>query len=154
MATPSLAMIPSGYKDGKLYSVLPNNAGGDFDVTRGSLATRVNKDGFIEPVGTLGADVVLNGDFEQVGADQVLNGDFSQGSQDWAITKGWGVSNNQYTHDGSTTDASVLQIIGLNGPAGTIYRLTLKVISAINVDLRFYSPNDGYISQIVNTGDH
>ena len=78
MATPSLAMVPSGYKDGTLYSVLPNNAGGDFDVTRGSLATRVNKNGLIEPVGTLGADVVLNGDFEEVGADQVLNGDFSQ----------------------------------------------------------------------------
>jgi len=78
MATPSLAMVPSGYKDGTLYSVLPNNAGGDFDVTRGSLATRVNKNGLIEPVGTLGADVVLNGDFEETGADQVLNGDFSQ----------------------------------------------------------------------------
>ena len=78
MATPSLAMIPSGYKDGTLYNVLPNNATGDFDVTRGSLATRVNKLGLIEPVGTLGADVVLNGDFEQLGADQILNGDFSQ----------------------------------------------------------------------------
>ena len=82
MATPSLAMVPSGYKDGKLYSVLPNNAGGDFDVTRGSLATRVNKDGLIEPVGTLGADVVLNGDFEETGADQILNGDFSQEGSD------------------------------------------------------------------------
>ena len=43
MATPSVAMIPSGYKDGTLYNVLPNNAAGDFDVTRGSLATRVNE---------------------------------------------------------------------------------------------------------------
>jgi len=104
MATPSLAMVPSGYKDGKLYSVLPNNAGGDFDVTRGSLATRVNKDGLIEPVGTLGADVVLNGDFEETGADQVLNGDFSQeGSEeitngdfstdsDWIKQGGWSIS--------------------------------------------------------------
>ena len=45
MAIPSLAMIPSGYKDGKVYSVLPTN-GEDFD--RGSNATRVNKDGLIE----------------------------------------------------------------------------------------------------------
>ena len=82
MATPSVAMIPSGYKDGTLYNVLPNNAAGDFDVTRGSLATRVNKDGLIEPVGTLGADVVLNGDFEEIGADQILNGDFSQEGAD------------------------------------------------------------------------
>ena len=26
-----VAMIPSGYKEGKLYSVLPNSGDGDFD---------------------------------------------------------------------------------------------------------------------------
>jgi len=55
MATPSLAMIPSGYKATKLYSVLPNTAVGDFDVSRpsgtgGFNATRVNKSGLIEEV--------------------------------------------------------------------------------------------------------
>ena len=50
MAIPSLAMIPSGYKDGKVYSVLPTNGDGDFDFSRGSNATRVNKDGLIETV--------------------------------------------------------------------------------------------------------
>jgi len=51
MATqPTLAMIPSGYKDGKLYSVLPSDGVGDFDVTRGSNATRINKNGLIETV--------------------------------------------------------------------------------------------------------
>jgi len=48
MAIPSLAMIPSGYKDGKVYSVLPSNGDGDFTFSRGSNATRVNKDGLIE----------------------------------------------------------------------------------------------------------
>jgi len=50
MATPSLAMIPSGYKATKLYSVLPNTAVGDFDVTRATTATRVNSSGLIEEV--------------------------------------------------------------------------------------------------------
>jgi len=51
MATqPKLAMIPSGYKDGKLYSALPTDGAGDFDITRGSDATRINKDGLIETV--------------------------------------------------------------------------------------------------------
>jgi hypothetical protein len=50
MANPSLAMIPSGYKDGTLYSPVPNTSVGDFDVSRGSLATRVNKNGLIETV--------------------------------------------------------------------------------------------------------
>jgi len=48
MATPSIAMIPSAYKAGKLYSVLPTNGNGDLDVARASSATRVNQDGLIE----------------------------------------------------------------------------------------------------------
>jgi len=46
----SLVMIPSGYKDGTLYSVKPTNGDGDFTFTRGSnlAATRVNSEGLIE----------------------------------------------------------------------------------------------------------
>jgi hypothetical protein len=46
----SLVHIPSGYRSGTLYNVLPNNSDGDFDFTRGSTAKRVNKDGLIETV--------------------------------------------------------------------------------------------------------
>ena len=46
----SLVQIPSGTKSGTLYSVLPANGDGDFDHTRASSATRVNKDGLIESV--------------------------------------------------------------------------------------------------------
>ena len=52
----SLVQIPSGYKSGTLYSVVPNTSAGDFIVTgdpQGE-ATRVNKDGLIE---TVAADV-------------------------------------------------------------------------------------------------
>ena len=46
--------IPSAYKksvsNGTLYSVVPSNGDGDFTFTRGSSATRVNKDGLIEEV--------------------------------------------------------------------------------------------------------
>ena len=48
MATPSLAMIPSGYKASKVYSVLPESGVGDFDFTRATTATRVNSNGLIE----------------------------------------------------------------------------------------------------------
>ena len=47
-----VALIPSGTKASKLYSVLPANGDGDFTHSRGSTATRVNKDGFIESVAT------------------------------------------------------------------------------------------------------
>lgn len=46
----SLALIPSGTKTGKLYSVLPSNHDGDFIFERSTTATRVNKDGLIETV--------------------------------------------------------------------------------------------------------
>ena len=46
----SLVQIPSGVKSGTLYNVVPNTADGDFDASRGSTATRVNKDGLIETV--------------------------------------------------------------------------------------------------------
>ena len=54
MSIPSLAMIPSGYKAGKLYSVLPGSGVGDFTVVRATEATRVNEEGLIE---TMGANV-------------------------------------------------------------------------------------------------
>jgi len=45
----SLVMIPSGVKDGKLYSIKPTDGTGDFTFTRGTdTATRVNSAGIIE----------------------------------------------------------------------------------------------------------
>lgn len=44
----SLVQIPSGYKSGTLYSVVPNTADGDFTVSSDADATRVNKDGLVE----------------------------------------------------------------------------------------------------------
>ena len=49
----SIALIPSGTKASTLYSVLPANGDGDFTHTRtNTTATRVNKDGLIEDVGS------------------------------------------------------------------------------------------------------
>lgn len=46
----SLVMIPTAYKDGKLYSVRPTDGSGDFTFSRGSnlAATRVDVNGLIE----------------------------------------------------------------------------------------------------------
>jgi len=50
MAEPSIAMIPSGYKAEKIYSVLPTNGNADLDFARTTTATRVNQNGLIEEV--------------------------------------------------------------------------------------------------------
>jgi len=52
MATPSITMIPSGYKSQKVYSVLPTNGDGDLTFDRNNAGSRVNKDGLIEQVAT------------------------------------------------------------------------------------------------------
>lgn len=48
MENPKLALIPSGYKSGKVYSILPTDGVGDFDYERNGYASRVRKDGLIE----------------------------------------------------------------------------------------------------------
>ncbi len=99
MAIPSLAMIPSGYKDGKVYSVLPNNGDGDFTFSRGSSATRVNQDGLIEDVRQI-SDVEL-----------VTNGSFATDS-DW--TKGTGT-----TISGGSANFVSSSTVGLYQDIGT-----------------------------------
>ena len=47
----SLALIPVAYKTSKVYSVIPNDNDGDFDFSRSSTGTRVNKGGLIETMG-------------------------------------------------------------------------------------------------------
>ena len=53
MSNPTLALIPSGYKSEKVYSILPNDGSGDFTYDRDTPTngTRVRKDGLIEQMG-------------------------------------------------------------------------------------------------------
>jgi len=57
MSKPILALIPSGYKDEVVYSILPNNGDGDFEFDRASKGTRVRKDGLLEEVGSASTDI-------------------------------------------------------------------------------------------------
>ena len=49
MAKPKLALIPAAYGT-KFYSILPSDGVGDFDFSRGSVATRINPEGLIETI--------------------------------------------------------------------------------------------------------
>ena len=51
LPSPSLHLLPIAAKENELYSIKPVNNIGNFDFTRGSTATLVNSDGFIEEVG-------------------------------------------------------------------------------------------------------
>jgi len=50
MSNPKLALIPSGYNDSIVYSILPSDGSSDFQFDRESSGTRVNKDGLIETI--------------------------------------------------------------------------------------------------------
>ena len=50
MSNPILALIPSGQKATKVYSVIPSDGSGDFTFDRDTTSTRVRKDGLIEEV--------------------------------------------------------------------------------------------------------
>mgnify|MGYP003632601732 FL=1 len=52
MEAPVLALIPSGVKAGKVYSILPNNGTGDFTFTRASEGTRIDESGLINVQGS------------------------------------------------------------------------------------------------------
>ena len=44
----SLVFIPSGYKEDKVYSIIPSNGAGDLDFVRGCDATRINPQSLVE----------------------------------------------------------------------------------------------------------
>ena len=69
---PYTAMIPSGYKSAKLYSILPNDGNQDFTLSRESLGTRVNKNGLIKEEISLGTELITNPTF-QFNTDQGVN---------------------------------------------------------------------------------
>ena len=58
----SLVMIPSGYKEDKVYSVKPIDGSGDLDFTRASSATRIGSDGNIEKTRT--NSILYSNDFD------------------------------------------------------------------------------------------
>ena len=72
----SLVLIPSQYKEGKLYNIKPLKD--SFEFERGTAATRVNSDGLIERIEPLTQDI-----------ETIVNGSFTGGSTGWVLTTSW-----------------------------------------------------------------
>ena len=123
MEAPSLAMIPTGFKDGKLYSVLPESGVGDFDVVRGSGATRVNKDGLVVDVRNLSGELVTNGDF-------------SNGSTDWDLGTGWSVLDGKAVADGTTNNA--ISQTTISSAVGKSYKIDFTIADYVTGNIRIY----------------
>ena len=139
--TASLIVTPNGYKEGKLYSVIPSDGSGDMSVTRATTATRVNSAGLVELV-----PYNLNTNSEN-------------------FVFGWGndatsTPTNNFTTapNGTMTAAKVVSNIA-NGyaykslpvPPGT-YTLSyyIKASSATTISIGFNEPGLGVFGQVFN----
>lgn len=124
----SLLLIPSGYKDDKLYSIKPTDGGGDFTFSRdgsgASPATRINSSGLIEKGHT----------------NQILQS--NQFDTTWGVSAGASVSSGQSGYDGTTNawrftkdsefdavsqDTSALGITGVNTISVYVKRVDVDV---------------------------
>ena len=118
MAKPNLALIPATIGD-KVYSILPSDGVGDFDFTRGTIATRINAQGLIETVAS--GENRLNYsllDGKVVGCPHLLlepartnlvqySEDFSQSY--WTKSGSSIVSNNAISPDGSLNASKLVE---------------------------------------------
>lgn len=77
----TIITTPTAHSNGTLHSIKGGEVA-DFDVVRGSAATRVNAEGLIEDISVLSEELVSNGDF-------------SNGSTDWTLGTGWSIGENK-----------------------------------------------------------
>ena len=157
-----IVQIPSGYKAGTLYSVVPTNSNGDFDVTRASTATRVNKDGLIE---TVAANVprldypLVNGVVQDCAAlllepsrtnIALYSEDFTNSA--WIKTRSTITGNQAVSPDGSVTADKITGTgtgtsyfyDGFSVTSGTVYTISIFA-KKINV-------NNFYINNFTQSG--
>jgi hypothetical protein len=133
----SLVQIPSGYKSGTLYSVVPNTSSGDFTVTGDpeGEATRVNKDGLIE---TAAADVPrLNYDhllLEPTRTNNILQSNDPSGANWTDPLSRWTL----LTDTTTAPDGGTVRIIELTESGGSLIRLTGFSIAAGTYTVSFY----------------
>ena len=129
----SLVMIPSAYKDGKLYSIRPTDGSGDFTFSRGSnlAATRVDVNGLIEK----GRENKIT-----------YSNDFQNAS--WTLGGIQSITTGQSGYDGSSDASLVIPDLALQGHQigkGTETFTGLQTYS-------IYAKNGGYDLQLRATG--
>lgn len=113
----TIALIPSGYKATKVYSQLPVNGNGDLNFARASEATRVNKDGLIETVGSN----VPRLDYTDGGCPSLLLEPqstnlitYSEDFTNWTASNATVTSNTNTSPSGETTSDSVEDASGVS----------------------------------------
>jgi hypothetical protein len=130
----------TAYDNGKLHSVKGGEVA-DFDVVRGSLATRVNAEGLIEDISVLSGELVSDGSFDTEGVELVSNGSFDA-STNWNLGTGWSVS------DGKATSglSGLLQQSTSELTAGKTYKTSFEITEYTSGGVKLYSGSGSDIS--------
>jgi len=117
----SIILTPTAYNNGEALCVKPSDGSGDFDFSRNSAATRVNAQGLVENVQSLGSELITNGDFAT--------------DSDWSLN-GWNISGGTANNDGVNT-GNINQNIGLQ--QNKFYKISITITNyvsgALNVRL-------------------
>ena len=121
---PYTAMIPSGYKSGKLYSILPNDGNQDFTLSRESLGTRIDKNGIIKEEINLGAELITNPTF-QFNTDQGVNNVI-----DWNVNNSAG--------SGAQTSFNSSGYVNIKSTDGTFTEITIAASLVVQQEYRFF----------------
>jgi len=106
----TIITTPTAHSDGVLHSIKGGSVA-DFDVVRGSAATRVNAEGLIEDVRILSGELVTNGDF-------------ANGSTGWTLSSQFSIGTNNAIYDNS---ASGTLIQNFNWQFGKKYKITFDI---------------------------
>jgi len=130
----TIITTPTAHSNGVLHSIKGGSVA-DFDVVRGSSATRVNAEGLIEDIRVIGDEEVTNGSFSQEGVELVTNGSFDTDS-DWTLSGGATISDGKANIVG---DGSVFTNISQGGvfTNGKQYVVKLDVIINSGLGLKF-----------------
>ena len=122
----SILLTPTGYDNGSMNAIKPENGDGDFTFSRNSAATRVNAQGLVKNVQILSSNLVSNGDFSQEGSELVTNGNFATDT-DWSKDSNWSISNGSASANGtSNNNISQSSIIPT---LGKTYKITFEVLT-------------------------
>jgi hypothetical protein len=139
----SLVLIPSGYKEDKVYSIIPSDGSGDLDFVRGSDGTRINSLGQVENVcwnlSTYSEDFA-NTAWSKYQASVTGN----------AATAPNGTNTADFLYDNSANDAHIAyQILPLQKGINTI-SVYAKANTLSHINLQFYDGTAGYQSNVFN----
>ena len=151
----SLAMIPTAYKDGKLYSIRPTDGSGDFTFSRGSnlAATRVDVNGLIEK----GRENLLlqSNQFDTTWTTNnasVTGGqpDKDGGADAWELKNNSGATNTSRVQQLLTASSGVYSF-SVYAKAGNVNYLRILSNASSNIPVAWFDLTDGTAYNASNT---